>query len=118
MPDSLETREELGIVVGGAKKKLHIIELIRATDADDNELLDCWVLILEKRSKEVQKSEREETQWDRELEMKKLELEMRMLEAESLNRASVPPSDRAAEIFRMKDIMRLFKVGEDIGPFL
>lgn len=120
VPDLLDLCEELGVDVGKAKRKPHIIQLIRATEADDSELQECWDLILERRDHEAKRIEREEKerQREQELELKKLELEMKKLEAESSNRASAPTSDRTVETFKMKDLMQPFKVGEDIGLFL
>lgn len=122
VPDLVELCEDLGITVGKAKRKPHLIELITKTVADESELVECWELIQERRNKEAEEREREkqreEKQRAHELEVKRLELEMKKLEAQSSERGSSQATARGVETFRMKDLMQPFKVGEDVGLFL
>lgn len=118
VPDLVELCEELGVTLGKTKRKPHLIELIRETDADESELVECWELILERRDKEAEKSEREEKKRAHELEVKRLELEMRKIEAECSKRGPAPSSEKGVETFKMKDLMQPFKIGEDVGLFL
>ncbi|XP_064480470.1 calponin homology domain-containing protein DDB_G0272472-like [Ornithodoros turicata] len=118
VPDLLLLVEELGGSAGQAKRKPQIIELIRGIGADDEELTDCWQLILERKEKdEAAKQERvEKEKRDHELTVKRLELEKLRLEAESSGRV-VGRSGNSEQI-KIKDLLQPFKVGEDIGLYL
>ncbi|KAG0438412.1 hypothetical protein HPB47_017021 [Ixodes persulcatus] len=116
VPELVHICTELGIDLGQAKRKPHIIKLIRAAEISEEELLECVELKREKEFLEKDKEERETKRRADELELRKVELEMRKLEAQSPARevASVEPTER----FKMKDLLQPYKLGEDIGLFL
>ncbi|KAG0428376.1 hypothetical protein HPB47_024639 [Ixodes persulcatus] len=116
VPELVHVCTELGIDLGQAKRKPHIIKLIRAAEISEEELLECVELKREKEFLERDKEERETKRRADELELRKVELEMRKLEAQSPARevASVEPTER----FKMKDLLQPYKLGEDIGLFL
>lgn len=117
IPDLLLVLEALGGSAGQAKRKPHIIELIREIGADDEELTECWELIQErKRDEEHEKqmlSEKEKR--EQELDLKELELERLRLEAARAGRSLVSVE---REKFKIKDLVQPYKLGEDIGLFL
>lgn len=137
--DLLLMCQELGVETGRAKRKPHIIDAILAIGADDRELSECWELVKERENrKEKEKKEelalksrerelelklREQEldtkRREHELELKRLEVELKKAEANKANSANQQPlSGGDSGNTKMKDLMRPFALGEDIGLFL
>uniref|UniRef100_A0A6B0VCS1 Putative non-specific serine/threonine protein kinase n=1 Tax=Ixodes ricinus TaxID=34613 RepID=A0A6B0VCS1_IXORI len=75
VPELVHVCTELGIDLGQAKRKPHIIKLIRAAEISEEELLECVELKREKGFLEKDKEERESKGRARNLAQKRLELD-------------------------------------------
>uniref|UniRef100_A0A6B0VFH0 Putative non-specific serine/threonine protein kinase n=1 Tax=Ixodes ricinus TaxID=34613 RepID=A0A6B0VFH0_IXORI len=75
VPELVHVCTELGIDLGQAKRKPHIIKLIRAAEISEEELLECVELKREKEFLEKDKEERESKGRARNLAQKRLELD-------------------------------------------
>ncbi|XP_040076046.1 uncharacterized protein LOC120848149 [Ixodes scapularis] len=99
VPQLVQVCTELGIDLGQARRKPHIIKLIRDAEINDEELMECLQTLRERESCEREEREREH---EREREKRTQELELKKVELE----------------FKMKDLLQPYKLGEDIGLFL
>lgn len=123
--DLLLMCKTLNLDVGKSTRKPQIIDAIRALNADDSELAECWEEVkqqkkrLEKAELEEQKrleEEAEQKRRDHELEMKRIELEQQKLASTRASSQSPGAGDR--DNFKIKDLLQPFKTGEDMGLFL
>ncbi|XP_077559123.1 uncharacterized protein LOC144174347 [Haemaphysalis longicornis] len=131
-PQLLELAKELRLDVTDALRKPELIEAILAVGADDDELSECIELINDRETDkrqaaeaERQREEREEKKREQEQEERKRqhELEMKRLDVEASrprrqSGSSVQSAATERPTLRMCDLMRPYKVGEDIGLFL
>ncbi|XP_075743865.1 uncharacterized protein LOC142802725 [Rhipicephalus microplus] len=116
---------ELSLEVSDSQRKPELIEAILALGAEDDELSECVEEIQERQAAEAERKAAEaegkaaEAEADKirkhELEMKRLELEI-----SHNSRAGGSEASGTAERVRFKimDLMRWYKLGEDIGLFL
>lgn len=134
--DLLLLCKTLNLDVGKSTRKPHIIEAIRALNADDSELAECWEEVKQQKKRlekaELDEKERlekaelaeqkrleeeaEQKRRDHELEMKRIELEQQKLASTRASSQSPGAGDR--DNFKIKDLLQPFKTGEDIGLFL
>ena len=77
VPELVQVCTNLGIDLGQATRKAHIIKLIEATDVSEEELTESLEYVREKESREKERERREREDMERadKLEQKKLELE-------------------------------------------
>ncbi|KAM7295267.1 uncharacterized protein ISCGN_024772 [Ixodes scapularis] len=109
------------------KTKALIIEAIKATGADADELAESLDLAKDRQREELEKRERsdrirrEELELElkrqqQEIELKKLDLELKKSPSDDGSGGGSGGGDRIS--FKMKNLMQPYKVGEDIGLFL
>lgn len=117
-PTLLQLAKELRLDVSDSLRKPELIEAILALGADDDELSECVELIREREEAEgkaeAEKKEEEERKRRHDVEMRRLELEIIRSRAEGSEASGV--AERV--VFKMTDLMRSHKLGEDIGLFL
>lgn len=77
-PESICICEELGVDVGGVKRKPHLIDLIRASDVGEAELVRRLERIGEREKRERCERERERRELERSMERERCERERRM----------------------------------------
>ncbi|XP_077560823.1 uncharacterized protein LOC144175647 [Haemaphysalis longicornis] len=128
-PQSLELAKELRLDVTDALRKPELIEAILAVGADDDELSECIELIDGRETAKRQAAEAERQREEREEKKQELErerqheLEMKRLDVEASrprrqSGSSVQSAATERPTLRMCDLMRPYKVVEDIGLFL
>ncbi|XP_064475384.1 uncharacterized protein LOC135389249 [Ornithodoros turicata] len=118
VPDLLLLLEELGGSAGQVKRKPKIIELIQGIGADNEELQECWEMIVQRKQDEEkakqERAEREKREYH--MTLKKIELERLKLEREGVSRPVSRNGER--DQFKIKDLLQPYKIGEGIGLFL
>ncbi|XP_077544423.1 uncharacterized protein LOC144156323 [Haemaphysalis longicornis] len=143
-PQLLELAKELRLDVTDALRKPELIQAILAVGADDDELSECIEAINDRetakrqaaeaeaeRQREERERQKQEQQEERRREHELLldrenlqhELEMKCLDVEASrprrqSGGSVQSAATERPTLRMCDLMRPYKVGEDIGLFL
>ncbi|XP_070389584.1 uncharacterized protein [Dermacentor albipictus] len=124
-PKLLELARELGLDVSDKHRKPELLRAILELEAEDDELSECLETIEERETAKRQERERKE-QIEREQQEKEKEhdrqhaLEMKRLELEMERARNGSQAHGAGErvLFKRTDLMRPFKLGEDIGLFL
>ncbi|XP_077562560.1 uncharacterized protein LOC144178493 [Haemaphysalis longicornis] len=133
-PQLLELAKELRLDVTDALRKPELIQAIFAVGADDDKLSECIELINGRetakrqaaeaeaeaeRQREEREDRKREQERQHELEMKRLDVQASRPRRESDSSApSVQSAATERPTLRMCDLMRPYKVGEDIGLFL
>ncbi|CAN8013762.1 unnamed protein product [Ixodes persulcatus] len=130
-PELIRICEELGVEIRGIKRKPLIIKAILDFGADEAELSECWEESQEadlkrqeqERSDRLKSQEAELKLQEAELKRQAQELEMKRLELELVKSRGDREGSPASSIgegksFKMKNLMRPFKIGEDVGLFL
>ncbi|KAK8769473.1 hypothetical protein V5799_014060 [Amblyomma americanum] len=138
-PKLLELARELGLDVSDKLRKPELLRAILELEAEDDELSECLETIEEREQKEKDECERKEQKEKDERECKQQKekeecerkeqkekeerdhaLEMKRLEVEMERARNGSQAHGAGErvSFKMTDLMRPFKLGEDIGLFL
>ncbi|KAK8769088.1 hypothetical protein V5799_014447 [Amblyomma americanum] len=142
-PKLLELARELGLDVSDKLRKPELLRAILELEAEDDELSECLETIEEREQKEKEERERKEQKEKDERERKEQKekeererkeqkekekeerdrqhaLEMKRLEVEMERARNGSQAHGAGErvSFKMTDLMRPFKLGEDIGLFL
>ncbi|CAN7951603.1 unnamed protein product, partial [Ixodes pacificus] len=118
--------EELGVEGVRNKTKALIIEAIKATGADADELAESLGLAKDRQKEKLEERERSDRirreeleleikRQEQEIELKKLNLELKKCPSDD-GGAGSGGGDRIS--FKMKNLMQPYKVGEDIGLFL
>lgn len=136
----LQLAKELRLDVSDALRKPELIEAISALEAEEDELTECLEIIREreaaKRQAEERREQQEKEREERELELKRLEfqrsrereerdhaLELKRLEVEiervrTAGQRSEANSAGVHISLKMTELIRPYKLGEDIGLFL
>lgn len=118
---------ELNLEVSDSQRKPELIEAILALGAEDDELSECVEEIQERQAAEAERkaaaAEAERKAAEAEADkMRKHELEMKRLELEISHNSRAGGSEASGTAervrFKMTDLMRSYKLGEDIGLFL
>ncbi|KAK8767074.1 hypothetical protein V5799_006147 [Amblyomma americanum] len=125
-PKLLELARELGLDVSDKLRKSELLRAILELEAEDDELSECLETIEEREQKEErerkeqkEKDERErKEQKDKEKEERSLEMKRLEVEMERARNGSQAHGAGERVSFKMTDLMRPFKLGEDIGLFL
>ncbi|XP_075729702.1 uncharacterized protein LOC119164713 isoform X2 [Rhipicephalus microplus] len=118
---------ELNLEVSDSQRKPELIQAVLALGAEDDELSECVEEIQERQAAEAERkaaaAEAERKAAEAEADkMRKHELEMKRLELEISHNSRTGGSEASGTVervrFKMTDLMRSYKLGEDIGLFL
>ncbi|KAH7986522.1 hypothetical protein HPB51_026649 [Rhipicephalus microplus] len=130
-PDLVLLCQELGIEVATIHRKPLLIQAVKDSAADAEELAECWELIQErmKRAQEVEERERlmferetvrrKEEAESQERELERLRLQLKIAEAKGASdRGTENGEIQAGARVSMRDLLQPYKMSEDIALFL
>nr|XP_037275213.1 uncharacterized protein LOC119167790 [Rhipicephalus microplus] len=119
----LQLAKELRSDVSDALRKPELIEAISALEAEEDELTECLEIIREREAAKRQAEERREQQEKEQREERNHALELKRLEVEiervrTAGQRSEANSAGVHISLKMTELIRPYKLGEDIGLFL
>lgn len=130
-PDLVLLCQELGIEVATIHRKPLLIQAVKDSGADAEELAECWELIQErmKRAQEVEERERlmferetvrrKEEAESQERELERLRLQLKIAEAKGASDLGTENAEiQAGARVSMRDLLQPYKMSEDIALFL
>nr|XP_037284016.1 neurofilament medium polypeptide-like [Rhipicephalus microplus] len=110
--------QELGIEVATIHRKPLLIQVVKDSGADAEELAECWELIQERMKRAQEVEEREHLMFKRETVRRKEEAESQERNLERLRLQLKIAEIQAGARVSMRDLLQLYKESEEEGPIL